>query len=274
MSNGKKPPGAERGQPRPRVRRALRRRLTLALFSVLFVVAGGGGGYVLWDGGHLDRAATETRAALVVGAAKIGFSVGEILVVGRTETPQADLLAVLALERGSPMFAFDASAARRRVEALPWVLRASVTRMLPATVVLKIEERQPLALWQHEGRFALIDREGRVILREGLERFGHLPLVVGEDAPPHAAAILATLASEPQLMNRVTALVRIGGRRWNVRVDGAIDVRLPEDDPAAAWKRLAEYERTQSVLGRDVKILDLRLPDRLIVRSRTIDKET
>ncbi len=274
MSNPRKSSSAERGQPRPKVRRALRRRLTIAVLAVLLAVAGGSGGAVLWQGGHVDRAAAQTRAVLVAGAAEAGFRVGEILVVGRDETPQADLLAVLALERGSPMFAFDAGTARRRVEALPWVRRASVTRMLPATVVVKIEERAPLALWQHEGRFALIDREGRAILREGLERFGHLPVVVGEDAPPHAAAILATLATEPQLMSRVTALVRVGGRRWNVRVDGAIDVRLPEDDPAAAWKRLAEYERTQSVLGRDVKVLDLRLPDRLIVRSRTIDKET
>jgi cell division protein FtsQ len=98
--------------------------------------------------------------------------------------------------------------------------------------------------------------------------------VVGEDAAPHAHAIIAMLASEPELMKRVTALVRVGGRRWNVRMDGTVDVQLPEDDPAAAWKRLAHYERTQSVLGRDVRTLDLRLPDRLIVRTRGADKET
>ena len=274
MSTAKKALSAERGQPRPRVRRALRRRLTIALVVAVVLGAGGGGGTVLCRGGHVDRAALYARAGLIASAAQMGFRVGEILVVGRAETPQEDLIAALALERESPMFAFDAAAARQRVEALPWVRRASVARMLPATVVLKVEEREPLALWQHQGRFALIDRDGQVILREKLERFGHLPVVVGEDAPPHAAAVLDMLAREPQLMSRVTAVVRVGGRRWNVRIDGAIDVRLPEDDPAAAWKRLAGYERTQSVLGRDVKVLDLRLPDRLIVRTRTPDKET
>ncbi|MBM3581210.1 MAG: FtsQ-type POTRA domain-containing protein, partial [Alphaproteobacteria bacterium] len=185
-----------------------------------------------------------------------------------------DLLARLAVARGSPLFAFDADAARRRLEELPWVRRASVSRMWPATIVVRIEEREPLALWQHQGRFALIDRDGQVILRNGLERFNHLPVVVGEDAPLHARAILATLATEPDLMKRVTAAVRVGGRRWNVRMDGVVDVQLPEDDPAAAWRRLAEYERGQGVLGRDVRVLDLRLPDRLIVRTRGADKET
>ena len=59
----------------------------------------------------------------------------------------------------------------------------------------------------------------------------------------------------------------VSKRRWNLRLDGDIDVRLPEDDPAAAWQRLAEYERTHRVLERDVQVLDLRIPDRLIVRK-------
>ncbi|MCC7015743.1 MAG: FtsQ-type POTRA domain-containing protein [Rhodospirillales bacterium] len=261
------------GSPRPKVRRALRRKLAAAALA-LGGFAAAAGGYVLWREGHVEKSAAAGRAALVAAAAEMGFRVDEVLIVGRAETAHADLLAALALARGSPLFAFDADAARKRLEGLPWVHRARVTRMWPSTVVVRIEEREPLALWQHQGRFALIDREGHVILRDRLERFGRLPVVVGEDAPPHAAAILATLASEPELMKRVTAAVRVGGRRWNVRLDGTIDVRLPEDGAGAAWKRLAEYERTQGLLGRDVRTLDLRLPDRLIVRTRGQDKET
>jgi len=274
MRNGKKSPSPERGHPRPKVRRTLKRRMTVLLLAAGILALSGGGGFVLWQNGTLDRAARHARAAWIAGTAGIGFRVDEVLVVGRNETPQADFLAALALERGSPLFAFDAGEARRRVEALPWVRRATVTRMLPATVVLKVEEREPLALWQHQGRFALIDRAGHVILREGLERFNRLPVVVGEDAPPHAADMLAILETEPQLMSHVTALVRVGGRRWNIRMDGVIDVQLPEDNAAQAWKRLAEYERTQSVLSRDVRVLDMRMPDRLIVRTRTSDKQT
>lgn len=273
MSDGKKTSPPSGGQPRPKVRRTLRRKFAIVA-AVLVGLSAGGGGYVLWRDGHGAKLIAEGRAVLVAGAAGIGFRVEEVLVVGRAETAHTDLLDTLALARGAPIFAFDADAARKRLEALPWVRRASVTRMLPATVVIRVDEREPLALWQHQGRFALIDREGHVILRQGLERFGDLPVVVGDDAPSHAAEILATLASEPELMKRVTAAVRVGGRRWNVRIDGTIDVRLPEDGVSAAWKRLAEYDRTQSLLNRDVRVLDLRLPDRLIVQTRGKDKET
>ena len=139
--------------------------------------------------------------------------------------------------------------------------------MLPDTVLLNIEERIPLALWQHKGVFALIDTDGEVILRTGLERYSDLLVVVGADAPDHAAELLKTLATEPQLMSLVRAAIRVGGRRWNLRLKGDIDVRLPEEDTGSAWARLAEYEKTHQVLERDVQILDLRLPDRLIFRK-------
>ena len=269
MSDGKK----DSGQPRPKVRRALRRKLAIVAVALLGVAAAANS-YLLWRDGHVAAGIAQGREGLVAGAAAVGFRIDEVLVVGRAETAHADLLAALGLARGAPIFAFDADAARRRVETLPWVRQARVTRMLPATVVVRIDEREPLALWQHQGRFALIDREGRVILRTRLERFADLPVVVGEDAPAHAARILAILAAEPHLMKRVTAMVRVGGRRWNVRIDGTIDVRLPEDGADAAWKRLAEYDRTQSLLNRNVRVLDLRLPDRLIVQTRVPDKDT
>ena len=41
-----------------------------------------------------------------------------------------------------------------------------------------------------------------------------------------------------------------------------------EDDLQGAWTRLAELERTSRILERDVAFIDLRLPDRLIVRLR------
>jgi cell division protein FtsQ len=121
-------------------------------------------------------------------------------------------------------------------------------------------------LWQHEGRLQLIDDVGSVIPVTRLDRFAKLPLVVGPDAATDAAALLAMLAKEPDLDRRVTAAVRVGGRRWNLRIDGRIDVLLPADDPAAAWAALAHVERSSAILDRDVGAVDMRLPDRLIVR--------
>ncbi len=258
---------ARRGQPRRRVIPLWRSRGMLAAAAALMVFASAGGGWWLWQSGWAARTAERLKWTLVAASVEINFTVQEVLVVGRRETSKADLLAAVGVARGAPILAFDLGAARRRVEALPWISRASVERILPDTVLLRVVERRPLALWQNRGRFALIDDEGAVILKQGLERFSDLPLVVGEDAPAHAADILQILKTQPQMMLRVKAAVRVGGRRWNVRLHNGIDVRLPEENAASAWARLAEYQRTHRVLAPEVRVLDLRLPGRLILRK-------
>ena len=146
------------------------------------------------------------------------------------------------------------------MEGLPWVRSASVERMLPDTVLVSVEERRPLALWQHKGQFRLIDQAGDVINIERLDQFGHLLVVVGDGksgdgAPGAAPGLLKVLETQPHMMARVKAAQWVGERRWNLRMEGDIDVRLPEIGAVDAWER-------------DVQVLDLRLPDRLIVQTK------
>ena len=256
-----------RGQPRRRVVPLWRGRAARASVAALLLILGAAGVWWSWHGGWMARGAVSVKWRIIAATADWGLTVQEILVLGRQETSREDLLAAVRLTRGAPILAFDPEDARRRVERLPWVRLATVERRLPDTVLLRIVERRPLALWQHQGRFALIDSEGVVIEEDGTGRFPGLLVVVGEDAPAFAAQLQKVLMTQPELMARVKAAVRVGGRRWNLRLDNGIDVRLPEEDAASAWARLAEYERTHRVLARDVQVLDLRLPDRLIVRK-------
>lgn len=233
--------------------------------SLLFALAGS----LAWavSSGWVERqvqATTEDGYALT---ARWGLAVGEVFVTGRDQTARDSLLAALGVERGAPLLSFDPWAAQARVEALPWVSKAVVERRLPDTIFLKVVERRPLAVWQLHGRLVVIDQDGEIIPGAEARRFAALPLVVGEDAPSHTASLLTILGSEPDLRRKVTAAVRVGGRRWNIQLDGGIDVQLPESEPAQAWAHLADIEREHSVLQRDVMGIDLRLPDRLIIRT-------
>ena len=69
-------------------------------------------------------------------------------------------------------------------------------------------------------------------------------------------------------MRRVTAAVWVGGRRWNLRLEDQIDVRLPAQNPEHAWKKLVELDQEHALLDRDITTVDMRIPDRLIVRMR------
>jgi len=226
------------------------------------------GGLVwLWQDGWFGRQAEALQQAALESTADMGLRVEKVLVEGRNRTQGDVILARLGLELGRPILDFDPEAARSALVDLPWVRSASVERQLPGTVFIRLTEREPLALWQEQGVIRVLDRDGEVIPGIEPRRFAHLPLVVGPDAPAHAARLIAVMNSEPDLRERVTAAVRVGGRRWNIQIEGRIDVRLPEADAAAAWAQLARIERQQGLLSRDVIVVDLRLPDRLVVRT-------
>jgi len=242
----------------------------LKLGAAAFVALGlSAGGWWLWSNGGADGLAdprADAARKALDATARAGFAVREVHVEGRERTEARDVRAVLDAPRGLPILAFDPHAAKAELEKLPWVRRADVERRLPDTVLVRLEERIPLALWQRGGRFAVIDSEGKEIPGTDPARFADRPVVVGEDAPAHAAGLIALMETEPDLMKRVAAAVRVGGRRWNLRLDNGVDVNLPETNPGAAYERLARLARENGLIDRNLVAVDLRLPDRLILR--------
>ena len=242
----------------------LGRRFRRVVIGVL-ALALAGGGVVLARQGALPRLAGSFGDAMLSASGTLGLKVRQILVEGRARVPAPTVMANLGVHRGMPILGVGVGELRARLEAIPWIESAIVERRLPDTIFVRLVERQPLALWQHNGRFSVIDAKG-VVVQDEVGEFANLPIVVGEDAPAHAESLLLLLATEPDLQKRVTAAIRVGGRRWNLKLDNGIDVRLPEEDAASAWSRLAALERENKLLSRDVVAVDLRLPDRLIVR--------
>jgi cell division protein FtsQ len=263
LNRSQKQPARQRRAARPaRHPRVLRWSLPVLGLAVL----GGLGGWAVASG-WADRQATAAENAFYAGTATAGLAVDDVLVEGRERTPASDVLAALRVARGTPILAFEPAEARQRLLDLPWVGEARVERRLPNVVFVELSERRPLALWQLHGRLQVIDTEGETIPGAEPSRFAELPLLVGEGAPERAQSLLGLLQRAPDLAAKVIAAVRVGERRWNIVLDGDIEVRLPEIGAAEAWDQLARLARDKGLLERDVVTIDLRLPDRLILRG-------
>ncbi len=274
--NEPKEVGKSLATPRPRVRPMWRRAWVTPLVFAVTLGTLSGVTWWGWTSGHIAELATKVRDAAISTTASMGFDVRDVMVSGRQQTNRDSLIAALDLERGAPILAFNIDEAKSRIDELPWVRSSTIERMLPDTVLVSIVEREPLVLWQMNGKLRLIDAEGVVILEDGLENYADLLVVVGDGAQNEAAGLIALLGSQPDLMNQVEAASWVGQRRWNIHLKGGIDVRLPEDDANNAWARLADYHKSHRVLDKDVTVLDLRIPDRLIVKTgpKTDGQET
>lgn len=254
----------QRKRPAPRwVRQSLRAAAAVAIFALAL-----GGPAWLWQSGWVAQAAGSVFRGIAHAFADAGLRVDQIYLVGRENESADRLQKVLGIKRGEPMLAVDIEGARQRLEGLGWVRNASVEREFPNAIRVRIVERKPLALWQRSNELVLVDEDGAVITGERLDRFGKLLVIVGDDAPQHARGLLDILAHAPDLKSRVNAAVWVGDRRWNIRMDSGVFVRLPESDALEAWARFARLEREHGLLKQDLVSIDLRIPDQLIVRTR------
>ncbi|SLN37342.1 cell division protein FtsQ/DivIB [Oceanibacterium hippocampi] len=240
---------------------------TLVAASVL-VVAGGvaGGGYLLYQGGYVDRMGAAANDTLRAGMMRAGLVLRDVTVEGRRRTDADDILRAVGVARGDPIFDIDPYEIRQRIERLGWVRSASVERRLPDSVHIRLEERRPFARWQHEGQTVLISRDGSVIVKSDPAEFRFLPRVVGGGAEAVAAKLFDQLAEKPELFARVRNAIRVRDRRWDLQLDNGIIVKLPEDGMKEAWLRLALLEADDAILARDLLAIDLRVPGRVFVR--------
>lgn len=236
---------------------------SIALVAVLALWLTGGLGSALQSTGML--ASNSLRAA--------GFGLAHIDVVDGHGQPvsAAGVRAVrqaLAVEEGELVFSINLAKARERVENLGWVSQVRIVRALPDRLTVIVTERQPFALWQSGGAVHVIGANGVVIAAADPAQHAGLPLAVGDGAASALPSFLNTMQHYPRLASRVQAYVRVGGRRWNLRLDNGTDLMLPARAPETVLALVERDAKAMAVLDRPGQSVDARLPGRLYVRAR------
>jgi cell division protein FtsQ len=124
-----------------------------------------------------------------------GFDPRTIRVTGNLSVSRGEIVQRSGIAPRINMWLQDPRAIAQRVETIPDILRVSVGRIPPTTIVLAVTERQPFAIVRWGPNEALVDRDLRVLSEAPPD--GSLPVLVfplrGGDAP-------GTFLDEPQLL--------------------------------------------------------------------------
>lgn len=223
---------------------------------------------VLWAGGYfavVDRSIDRAANAVAVAA---GLEVRRVLLRGAHQTAHDEVIDALGPVVGESILHLSLEQARARIEDLGWVRSAAVTRLLPDTISISVREREPAAVWQLKGVLYLIDETGAVIREVEAGEYANRPLIVGVGAPEAAGGILKAIAGKGQLQKRIYALVRVGERRWDMRLRNEIEIKLPEENFESAIADLELLQSAQGTLDQKIKYIDLRDPERMVIRKR------
>jgi cell division protein FtsQ len=245
------------------VERHLPNRLGVTLTALMLL---GSAGLGIVKGGHVDEfmvALSDTRNALANSA---GFRITEIAINGRKQLSQDEVLAIGGVNGRSSLLFLDATTLRDKLKANPWISDATILKLYPGRLQIDIVERTAFALWQQDGRLSVISEDGAVLEPYVSRRFVTLPLVVGKGADAKARDFLALLDRYPQVRSVTKAAILVGERRWNLRLQDGLDIRLPENDVGNALAMLSKLDKDDRLFSRDIVAVDMRLPDRLTVQ--------
>ena len=240
-------------------------RMAMAVTAGLFVVILLG----LWLGGFMPQVRDAGARAVQGRLVAMGFVVERVDVIGEGRIREDEVRAALGIYPGEYLFAPDMREAQVKVQRLSWVDDAMVRRLWPNRIVVHIIEREPVALWQEDGHVRVVDSSGLVIEAANASDFSGLPLVVGPNAAPKAQGIYDALAQSPQVMSRMSAIVRVADRRWDIVLkDGAPRLMLPEAGATEALGRIESMHNTHRLLELDLETVDLRNDGRMVLRPR------
>lgn len=123
-----------------------------------------------------------------------------VVVTGESTLTDDQVRDVARVELGDPLARIDLESVRRRVESLPVVKSADVSRQWPHDVLIEVEERTAVAVVEIAGSLRGLDAEGIVFGTyrqppDGLPRVRTTASTSG-DALREAALVVAALPSE------------------------------------------------------------------------------
>jgi cell division protein FtsQ len=234
--------------------------------AVTWTILGGAGAAVLAVATYVGVPGM-IGTAIAEQAGHAGFRVQQIEVTGLKRMDRMTVYAVALDQQSRAMPLVNLEDVRGKLLRYGWIKDAHVSRRLPDTLLVDIEERSPAAVWQDNGQLTLIDASGVLLEPVRPEAMPDLPLIIGPGANLQEPAYQALLSAAPALKPRVKAATWIGNRRWDLTFDSGETLALPEDGAGAALMKFAAMDGSRPLLGRGWLRFDMRDPTKLVARK-------
>ena len=154
------------------------------------------------------------------------------------------------------------------VESSEWVKRASIKKVLPSTLKINVTENDPYAIYFQEGKSFLIDLDGSIITEINLDNYeDDLLFVRGENSPELLEQLIRDISiAFPNLTQTLEEVEFIEKRRWNLKLNNKLLVKLPDENIQQSLKNLKQLFEEQEVMESNIIEIDLRIQGRAALK--------
>jgi cell division protein FtsQ len=152
---------------------------------------------------------------------------GNIEATGLTQVSRAEMLPVFGEDIGRNVFFVPLNQRRKELEAIPWVQRATVMRLLPNQIRVNVVERQPVAFVRQGQQVGLVDADGVLLSMRPAVMAQHnysFPVVTGLNPGDPLSMRKARMAVYERLLAELDA----NGQHLSEQIS-EIDLTDPQD---------------------------------------------
>ena len=181
------------------------------------------------------------------------------------DTSDHDLLAVETAAKsglGVQTRALDLVALNNRIKSVPGVRDVATRRMPNGTLRIRVQMHKTVAQWTDGVAYYPLPADG-------------IPVDLPSNTRDNGAVVFrGTLPDDISHITDATQSIAglidymewIENRRWNIVTNGGITIMLPENDPIGAIRGLLSLDERKGILNRDIKVIDMRDPSRILVK--------
>lgn len=207
------------------------------------------------------------------------FLVKRVVLAGVPDQNRGEVEALSDPWIGRPLLSVDLDAAIADLSARPWVARAAARRVVPDTISLQVEPRDPVALARRGDELWTVDQNGLWLAvyagGVGAPRFVVLdpPETEPEEGVSRGAKLLARLkADDPELLARVSEVIILPEGFTIVDAPARLTLRLGDDAlaPGRTFARWRAFLALAPELGRNGLLpreVDLRFENRIVLKA-------
>jgi cell division protein FtsQ len=199
-----------------------------------------------------------------------------VTIEGVRNAPLARINQVFAADIEESVFQIPLDERRRRLLAIDWVEDASLTRLWPNRLVVRIRERTPVAFVRVASRYLLIDAEGFLLSPPPRVRFD-FPVMTGITGDEGEAArkervqamqaLVANLGPAAKQISEVD-VSQVENLRITTEMDrNAVELWMGDRNFSTRYQHFISHYPEIKKTSEGVAVFDLRLDDRITTRD-------
>lgn len=195
--------------------------------------------------------------------AQLDIKLKNVKILGIENTKPTEVINIVSGLKETSLSNIDLHEISTQINNIDWIKKSELRKIYPSTLVVKVFEHNPIAIWFNNGNKFLVDDESEIIKELNPNNFKNLKVIAGLNALEDIPEIISMIRNYPEFEKKIKSLLRVGDRRWTVRLHNGITIHLPEKNVANAIEEIEQLDSKHALLSRYVDIIDMRLPDRI-----------